>query len=218
MNIIELVNVSKSFRGVPLLKEVNMNFEKGKIYGITGPNGSGKSVLFKLICRFIQPSEGEINIHPDFLMKGNDFPSNFGILIDRPGYIASLTGFENLKRWAEIQQKIGDKEIRETMKKFGLDPHAKQKMKDYSLGMKQKIALAQAIMENQQVLILDEPFNALDADSVNKVRLLLQQFKQEGKTIILTSHNQEDIDLLCTEVYEINNQSVKLKNSYNVEK
>ncbi|WDM23109.1 ABC transporter ATP-binding protein [Paenibacillus polymyxa] len=210
MNIIEMINVRKSFKGILLLNHVNAFFQQGKIYGITGSNGSGKSVLFKLICRFINPDEGEIRIHPDYFSKGSDFPSNFGILIDRPGYMAGLTGFENLKRWAEIQHQITDRDIRETMQLVGLDPAATQKMKSYSLGMKQKIALAQAIMENQKVLILDEPFNALDADSVKNIRKLLLRFKQEGKTILMTSHNQEDIDLLCDHVYQIRNQTLEL--------
>lgn len=210
MNLIEIMNVSKSFKGVKLLDKVSATIEKGKIYGITGPNGSGKSVLFKLICGFIKPDEGEVRIHPEYRSKKADFPSNFGIIIDRPGYIAGYTGFENLKRWAEIQGKIGEKEIRDTMHVVGLDPSARQKMKSYSLGMKQKIALAQAIMEDQEVLILDEPFNALDINSVERIRELLLRYKKQGKTIVLTSHNQEDIDLLCDQVFQINNHKLEL--------
>lgn len=210
MKLIEVVNVSKSFRGQVLFNQVNAVFEQGKIYGITGPNGSGKSVLFKLICGFIKPDQGEIKIHPDYQSKNADFPSNFGIIIDRPGYIAGQTGFENLKRWADIQNKISHEDIRNTMRLVGLDPDARQKMRSYSLGMKQKIALSQAIMENQEVLILDEPFNALDIDSVQNVRDLLLKYRQDGKTIILTSHNREDIDLLCDQVYQIRNQKLEM--------
>ncbi|MBW7453166.1 ATP-binding cassette domain-containing protein [Paenibacillus sepulcri] len=209
MKLIEVVNVSKSFKGNLLLNHANATFEQGKIYGITGPNGSGKSVLFKLICGFIKPDQGEVHIHPKYRNKQSDFPSNFGIIIDRPGYIAGQTGFENLKRWADIQHKISDQEIQSTMRLVGLDPAARQKLKSYSLGMKQKIALAQAIMENQDVLILDEPFNALDIDSVKNIRELLLNYKQDGKTIILTSHNQEDIDLLCDQVFRIRNQKLE---------
>ncbi|ASA25910.1 ATP-binding cassette domain-containing protein [Paenibacillus donghaensis] len=210
MKLIEMANVSKSFKGNLLLSEVNATFEQGKIYGITGPNGSGKSVLFKLICGFIKPDHGEVWIHPDYRMKNSDFPSNFGIIIDRPGYLAGQTGFENLRRWAEIQHKISDREIQNTMRLVGLDPAARQKMRSYSLGMKQKIALAQAIMEKQEVLILDEPFNALDSDSVKSVRELLLSYKQEGRTILLTSHNQEDIDLLCDQVFKIRRQMLEV--------
>lgn len=210
MNIIEVINVSKSFKNILLLEQANATFEKGKIHGITGPNGSGKSVLFKLICGFIHPDQGEIIIHSDYRHKHTDFPDKFGIIIDRPGYMAGHTGFENLRRWADIKRSISDDHIRETMRLLGLDPHARQKMKSYSLGMKQKIALAQAIMEHQEVLILDEPFNALDIDSVNHVRQLLLDYKQAGKTIILTSHNQEDIDLLCDRTYQIRHRKLEL--------
>lgn len=213
MNIIELVNVSKSYKGNLLFNQVNATFEQGKIYGITGANGSGKSVLFKCICGFIHPDQGQVKIHPKHMDKGGQFPRNFGIIIDRPGYMGNKTGFENLQRWAEIQNKITDQDIKDVMRLVGLDPDTKQKMRNYSLGMKQKIAIAQAIMENQEVLLLDEPFNALDSDSVDNIRQLLLRFKQEGKTILLTSHNQEDINLLCDEVYRIDNQKLSLVKS-----
>ncbi|PAD74409.1 MULTISPECIES: ATP-binding cassette domain-containing protein [Paenibacillus] len=203
MKLIEVVNVSKSFKGIQIFNQANAVFEQGNIYGILGPNGSGKSVLFKLICGFIKPDQGDIIIHPSYRSRRADFPQNFGIIIDRPGYAAGLTGFENLKRWAEIRNQIKDEDIKRTMRVVGLDPDARQKMKSYSLGMKQKIAFAQAIMENQQVLILDEPFNAMDVDSVKVLRELLIKYKQEGRTIILTSHNEEDIELLCDQVYQI---------------
>lgn len=212
MKLIEILNVSKAFKGNLLFNQVNAVFEAGRIYGITGPNGSGKSVLFKMICGFIKPDQGEIRIHPDFKKKKSDFPDKFGVIIDRPGYLGNQTGFENLRSWAQIQRKIGDKDIKRVMQLVGLDPTAPQKMRSYSLGMKQKVAIAQAIMEDQQVLILDEPFNALDNDSVINIRKLLLQYKQEGKTIILTSHNQEDINVLCDFVYQVQNQKLELVN------
>lgn len=162
-----------------------------------------------MICGFILPDEGEIIIAPAYRDKQTNFPKNFGIIIDRPGYIASKTGYDNLKRLADIQQLISDEEIRQAMTLVGLNPNSTQKVKHYSLGMKQKLSLAQAIMENQDVLILDEPFNALDIDSVQNIRNLLLQFKQEGKTIILTSHNKEDIDLLCDQVFRIRNRKLE---------
>lgn len=203
--LIALKHVSKSFKGRPLFEGVTAHFDKGKIYGITGPNGSGKSVLFKMICGFVLPDTGTIQIEDTYRAKGTQFPQKFGIIIDGPGYLAGQTGFENLKKLADIQGKIGEKEIRAAMMRVGLDPDTKLRVKNYSLGMKQKLALAQAIMENQEVLILDEPLNALDVDSVIQIRQLLLEFKQQGKTILLTSHNQEDIDLLCDHVYKINN-------------
>ncbi|WP_089610615.1 ATP-binding cassette domain-containing protein [Dehalobacterium formicoaceticum] len=200
MSLINIQNISKSFKGIPLFENASAQFDEGKIYGIIGQNGSGKSVLFKMICGFMRPDAGEITIDPAYRTRKTNFPKNFGIIIDRPGYIAGKTGFENLKRLADIQQLISDQEIRQAMTLVGLNPDAKQKVKNYSLGMKQKLALAQAFMENQEVLVLDEPFNALDFDSVHTIRQLLLNFKQKGKTIILTSHNKEDIDLLCDHV------------------
>ncbi|MFJ7842230.1 ATP-binding cassette domain-containing protein [Lysinibacillus sphaericus] len=206
MSIIQLENVSMKYKNNLLFENVNLNINKGKIYGITGPNGTGKSVLFKIICGFIFPTTGIVKIDAQHI--GNEkrrFPDNFGVIIDRPGFISNKTGYENLKDLALIRNKIDDDSIYDSMELVGLDPNASQKVKDYSLGMKQKLAIAQAIMENQDVLILDEPFNALDADSVEKIRELLLNFKNRGKTILITSHNQSDIDYLCDEVYRINN-------------
>ncbi|WP_425278856.1 ABC transporter ATP-binding protein [Caldifermentibacillus hisashii] len=192
-----------------IFENLNFNVKKGKTYGIIGPNGSGKSVLFKLICGFMFPDSGKIIVKGEELGTNKRFPSNFGIIIDRPGYIAGKTGFENLKALAMINNKINDERIKLTMQLLGLQPDAKQKVKNYSLGMKQKLAIAQAIMEDQQTLILDEPFNALDEDSLRNIRQLLLEFKKEGKTILLTSHNREDIELICDEVYKINNYQLE---------
>lgn len=205
MTIIDLKNISKSYKGLVLFENTNLAIEKGKIYGLTGPNGSGKSVLFKMMCGFIFPDQGTVTIRGKQLGKDNRFPEDFGIIIDRPGYIGNKTGFENLKYLAMINRKISDEQIKETMIKVGLQPGAKQKVKEYSLGMKQKLAIAQAIMEDQEILLLDEPFNALDVDSVENIRGLLKSLKDKGKTIVLTSHNQEDIDLLSDHIYRVRN-------------
>lgn len=210
MEIISLENVSKTYMGNNLFDNVDLTINQGEIVGIVGPNGSGKSVLFKMMCGFVFPDEGTITVRNNKLHKKNRFPKDFGILIDRPGYIANKTGFENLKQLALIQDKINDEEIEETMVKVGLQPKNQQKVKNYSLGMKQKLAIAQAIMENQDVLILDEAFNALDHDSVKSLRNMLLDFKKEGKTILITSHNSEDIDALCDKVYRINQSKVDL--------
>ncbi|MEL3955960.1 ATP-binding cassette domain-containing protein [Caldifermentibacillus hisashii] len=209
MSLIEINQVNKSLKGLMIFENLNFNVKKGKTYGIIGPNGSGKSVLFKLICGFMFPDSGKIIVKGEELGTNKRFPSNFGIIIDRPGYIAGKTGFENLKALAMINNKINDERIKLTMQLLGLQPDAKQKVKNYSLGMKQKLAIAQAIMEDQQTLILDEPFNALDEDSLRNIRQLLLEFKKEGKTILLTSHNREDIELICDEVYKINNYQLE---------
>lgn len=209
MSIVKLTNISKSFNEIPLFTNINLSIEKGRTYGIRGYNGSGKSVLLKLICGFIKPDSGDVYIDKQYKDKKDDFPEKFGIIIDRPGYIANKTGFENLKTLASIRDTINDHDIYKAMEIVGLNPHIKQKMKNYSLGMKQKIAIAQTFMENQEVLILDEPFNALDFDSIQNMRQLLLKFKKEGKTIIITSHNQEDLDILCDEQFQINNSTLQ---------
>ncbi|MEH7383716.1 ATP-binding cassette domain-containing protein [Bacillus sp. JJ1533] len=209
MSLIEFKQVSKSYKGLVLFENTNLSIEEGKIYGLIGPNGSGKSVLFKMMCGFIFPDQGSVTVRGEELGKKNRFPQNFGVIIDRPGYLGNKTGFENLKYLAMIKNQISDEQIKETMIKVGLQPTAKQKVKNYSLGMKQKLALAQAIMEDQEVLLLDEPFNALDIDSVENIRKLLLSLKKEGKTIVLTSHNQEDIDILCDHIFRVRNYSLE---------
>ncbi|ANU11483.1 multidrug ABC transporter ATP-binding protein [Planococcus antarcticus DSM 14505] len=209
MTLIEMKDVSKSYKGLVLFENTDLSIEKGKIYGLVGPNGSGKSVLFKMMCGFVFPDQGTVTVRGEKLGKQNRFPENFGVIIDRPGYLGNKTGFENLNYLAMIQNRITDKQIKEAMIAVGLQPAARQKVKNYSLGMKQKLALAQAIMEDQEVLLLDEPFNALDIDSVEKIRDLLFLLKEQGKTIVLTSHNQEDIDILCDHVFRVRNYGLE---------
>ncbi|AHA29605.1 ATP-binding cassette domain-containing protein [Exiguobacterium sp. MH3] len=204
MEMLKLEQVTKGYQGNPLFADVDLTIQKGDIVGITGPNGSGKSVLFKMICGFIHPDAGTITVRNEQLGPTRRFPENVGVIIDRPGYIAHKSGFENLKQLAAIRKVITDADIEQAMRTVGLQPGNRQKVKQYSLGMKQKLAIAQAIMEQQDILILDEAFNALDHDSVLRLRELLLSFKKEGKTIILTSHNQQDIDALCDSVYRIN--------------
>jgi len=208
--VIKLNQVSKSLRGIPVFDSVSLEFESGRAYGIVGPNGSGKSVLFKLICGFMLPDSGTIEIDKAYKPDGATFPLDFGIIVDRPGYHPDLTAIDNLKRLAAIRRIIGQPEIIAALEAVGLDPRTRQKARNFSLGMKQKLALAQAIMENQTVLLLDEPFNALDADSVTRVRNLLLEAKAAGKTIIFTSHNASDIEVLADTVYQINNRTLEL--------
>lgn len=209
MTLIEMKDVSKSYKGLVLFENTDLSIEKGKIYGLIGPNGSGKSVLFKMMCGFVFPDQGTVTVRGIQLGKQNRFPDNFGVIIDRPGYLGNKTGFENLKYLAMIQNQVTDDQIKYAMTAVGLQPAARQKVKNYSLGMKQKLALAQAIMEDQEVLLLDEPFNALDIDSVEKIRDLLFLLKEQGKTIVLTSHNQEDIDILCDHVFRVRNYGLE---------
>jgi ABC-2 type transport system ATP-binding protein len=209
MDVISLHAVSKSIRGNAIFENASATFSEGRAYGIVGPNGSGKSVLFKLICGFLLPSAGRIEIAPKYKDDGDRFPNNFGIVIDRPAYHPDLTAMDNLRRLAAINSTIGDSEITTALDAVGLAANTRQKARNFSLGMKQKLGLAQAIMENQQVLLLDEPFNALDEDSVERIRTLLAAAKGEGKTIIFTSHNSDDINLLADSVYRINNLALQ---------
>ncbi|MGY3833215.1 ATP-binding cassette domain-containing protein [Listeria ivanovii subsp. ivanovii] len=162
-----------------------------------------------MLCQFLTPTTGEIRINSRFLNKKDNYPSDFGIIIDKPGYIANKTGLENLMELADINKKVSIDIVKETMKRVGIDPDIKQKMKNYSLGMRRKIAITQAIMEDQKVILLDEPFNGLDSSSVENIRNLIKELKKEQKTIIIISHNQEDLDILCDEVYQIDNKQIK---------
>lgn len=201
MKKIIINNLTKEIKGEKILDNVNIELESGKIYGFVGYNGSGKSMLFKAICGLIKPTEGYVKIEDMILGKDISFPRNIGVLIEEPGFIPSHTGFNNLKILADIQGKISDDQIKESLNIVGLDPNNKKLVKKYSLGMKQKLGIAQAIMENPEILILDEPMNALDLESVKKIRNLLLELKKKGKTILIASHNKEDIELLSDKIF-----------------
>lgn len=211
--IVKIKNVSKKFKETEVLKNISVEFENGKIYGIVGRNGSGKSVLFKTLCGFISIEEGEIWIRGKKLGKDMDVPSDVGIIIDSSGFLPYYSGKKNLKFLASLNRKIGIKEIDETMLKVGLDPNSKKHVSKYSLGMRQRLSIAQAIMENQDIIILDEPMNGLDKNGVNDIRNILLGLKKDGKTLFLASHNTEDIKILCDEVYEMESGTlIKIEN------
>lgn len=186
-----------------VLKNISAEFEKGKIHGIVGRNGSGKSVLFKAICGFINIDSGEIWIRDEKLWRDIDVPSDVGIIIDSSGFLPYYSGLKNLKFLASLNRKIDIKKIREIMLKVGLDPDSKKHVSKYSLGMRQRLSIAQAIMEDQDIIILDEPMNGLDKNGVDDIRNILLELKKEGKTLLLASHNTEDIKILCDKVYEM---------------
>ena len=204
MGYLELKNVSKRFGHRTILEDVSLSVERGKTVGLVGANGSGKSVLFKILCGFEKPDQGNVYVRGKELGKnGQDFPDNIGVFINSPGFIGIYSGFENLKFLADIKGKIGEKEIEAAMEKVGLDPGDKTKVEHYSLGMKQKLGLAQAMMEGQDILVLDEPFNALDYKTYEDVKTIIRMLKAEDKTIFLTSHHFKDIEQLCDQVYLI---------------
>lgn len=207
---IQVNNVSKTYDDVPVLDNVNLVIEKGTTVGIVGGNGSGKSVLFKVICGFTAPDEGTVDIRDKRLGRDIDFPEEVGVLINSPGYISIYNGLQNLKFLADINSKIGTDKIKETMKIVGLNPDNKAKVKDYSLGMKQKMGIAQAIMEDQNIIVLDEPFNALDYKTHNDVKEVIKHLKKQDHTVVLTSHNYQDIEELCDVVYLIDEGNLQL--------
>lgn len=202
--IISLDQVSKSFSGRRVLSDVSLDVEKGSTVGIVGANGSGKSVLFNIICGFLTPDSGQVYVRGQALGKGRDFPENVGVLINSPGFIGLNTGLQNLRYLAGIRGVAGEKEIRSAMQKTGLDPEDKTKVEHYSMGMKQKLGIAQAIMEDQDILILDEPFNALDYKTYNDTKEIIRILQAEGRTILMTSHNYDDLETLCTHIYAVN--------------
>jgi len=206
---IEIRNVAKKFKDIEVLNNVNMTLEEGKIYGFVGPNGSGKSVLLKMICAFYEPTTGEILFDGKNIIKENGFPPDTRAMIEKPCFLPELSGKENLELLAQIQNIIGEKEIDETLKKVGLDPNDKKSYYKYSLGMKQKLNIAQVLMENPKLLILDEPFNGLDDSTHQNIRNIILEEKKKNKIIILASHVKEDLEILCDEIYKFNNQTTE---------
>lgn len=214
--MIEISHVSKSFQTYRALDDVSLDIEKGKIYGIIGRNGSGKTVLFKCICGFLKTDSGEIKVDGKIIGKEIEAPQNAGIIIENPGFLSAYSGYQNLKFLADINKKIGKQEIRDVLEKVGLDPTIKKPVGKYSLGMRQRLGIAQAIMENPSLLILDEPMNGLDYQGVKDVRKILLDLKEEGKTILLASHNREDIAFLCDETVHIDHGKLVEREAYEV--
>lgn len=208
---IELKNVSKAFGINTIYKNVDLIIKKGECVGFVGGNGTGKSVLFQIMTGLMPINEGTVVVNGEVLGKnGYDFPENVGILINEPGYIEYYSGFRNLQLLAEIQGKIDDKRIEETMTMVGLDYKDRTPVKKYSMGMKQKLGIAQAIMENQEIIILDEPYNALDYKSNKEITKILEQLKESGKTLLITSHQHEYLKRLCDRLYCISENKVVL--------
>lgn len=208
---ISIENVGLVLDKTTILDDVCMEMEQGKIYGLIGRNGSGKTMLMKCICGFVKPTHGKITVRNQIVGKDIDFPENMGILIENPGFIPYYSGIKNLKMLAELNRKINRQQIEETIRFVGLDPQMKRHVQKYSLGMKQRLGIAQAIMEDPDILILDEPMNGLDKEGVADMRTLFLDLKKKGKTIIIASHNAEDIDKLCDHVWEMEHGKAALK-------
>ena len=203
MVTIKVNDAVKQYGDQTVLKHVSLELESGVIYGFVGQNGSGKTVLFKSICGFTKLTSGSVEVLGKVIGEDVDMAPELGAIIETPGFLTNYDGFKNLKFLAGLRNKITDEEIKHFIRLVGLDPDSKKKVGKYSMGMRQRLGIAQAIMENPKILILDEPFNGLDKNGVKEMRELLLKLKAEGKTILLASHAAEDIEVLCDKVYEM---------------
>lgn len=205
---IEIRNASKVIQKAEVLKDINIHFEGGKIYGLRGKNGSGKTMLMRAISGLITLTKGEVIIDGQILGKDMSFPESIGILIENPSFIDSYTGYQNLKALADINHRIASQEICEVLEQVGLNPADKKKYKKYSLGMKQRLGIAAAIMEKPQIILLDEPINALDESGVEQIRNTLLELKNDQRIIIVACHDREELDLLSDEIIELQDGAV----------
>lgn len=202
-NIIVIEHATKVFKENTIFSDVSVSFEKGKIHGLIGRNGSGKTVLFKCICGFMPLTSGTIRVNGQIVGKDIDIPKGLGIIIEEPGFLPQYSGYKNLAMLASTRHVASKDTLSEVMLRVGLSPDNKKSVGKYSLGMRQRLGIAQAIMENPSILILDEPTNGLDSSGVEDVRILLSELAAAGTTILLASHSTEDVQLLCDTVYEL---------------
>lgn len=203
MNAISIDHVSLTIGKAQILNDITAQLEKGLIHGIVGRNGSGKTMLMKCICGFIRPTVGTIVVDGKQVGKDVDFPKDLGLMIETPGFVPYYSGLKNLQLLAAINRKVSGEELSACMDQVGLGDAKKKRVGKYSMGMRQRLGIAQAIMEKPELLILDEPLNGLDEEGVEEIRALFLELKKQGKTILLSSHNAEDIDILCDHVYHI---------------
>ena len=205
-----LKSISKKYKKNTILENVNLEFDSGHIYGFVGRNGSGKTILMKMICGFINPTDGQIIFDNKVLNKDIKIPPNTRCLIENPSFIPMISGYDNLKLLADITKKIDDDQILSALKDVNLYNDKDKLYYKYSLGMKQKLGIAQAIMENPDILVLDEPFNGIEDESIDKIRKKLLEYKNNGKLIIIASHIKEDMDVLADHIYEVKDKSIKI--------
>ena len=210
-HIIEVKNVYKSFKNIEVLHDVSLQVDAGSICGIIGRNGSGKTVLFKCICGFLQTDRGEIQIEGKAVGKDKSTLSNLGLIIESPGFLRHYSGYKNLEFLMGLNGKADREKINAVLGLVGLAEQKNKKVGKYSMGMRQRLGIAQAIMEEQNILILDEPMNGLDNQGVEDIRKLLLKLKEKGTAILLASHNQEDIRQLCDFVYEMDSGRIQRK-------
>ncbi len=206
---LEVKELNKVFGNNTVLENINLVFEEGKIYGFVGRNGSGKSVLLKMICGFYSPTSGALLLNGKDYTSANEFPENTRALIEKPKFLPDMTGYENLELLASVQNKIGRKEIEETLDRVNLTSEANKKYSKYSLGTKQKLGIAQVLMEDPDIMIFDEPLNGIEKETAEKIRNILKEEKKKGKIIIIASHIKEDIENLADVVYEVDGGKIE---------
>ena len=202
-NKIVIKGLNKKITGSPVLTDINLEFNGGKVYGLKGKNGSGKTMLMRAVSGLITADSGTVTINGEVLGKQISFPRSIGVLIENPAFISNYTGFKNLSVLASIQKRIGVDRIRQTLEEVGLDPDDKRTYRKYSLGMKQRLGIAAAVMEYPDIIILDEPVNALDESGAMLVREILRKAKERGAIIILACHDREELEFLSDVIYEI---------------
>ncbi|ASS73064.1 ATP-binding cassette domain-containing protein [Bacillus atrophaeus] len=200
---IKLENVTKTLNSNKVVNNVSMQLESGNIYGFRGANGSGKSMLFRVISGLLVPEKGVITVNQSILHKDISFPESMGIVIENPEFIPHLTGKQNLKVLASIKKQATDMDINHALNVVGLDKNDSRKYKKFSLGMKQRLAIGQAIMENPDLLILDEPTNALDEATIERIKTFLNEYKKRNKLILISSHDKYFLELISDQIYEV---------------
>lgn len=206
--ILEIEGYTKKIKNKIILNDINLNLESGNIYGFYGRNGSGKTMLFRAITTLIYPTSGDIKIDKKSIINDDFDLSKIGLLLEEPGFYSHLNGLENLSMLYEINHKKDINYIKKIIKKIGLEEYSREKYREYSLGMKQKLRIGQAIMENQDLIILDEPTNGLDETSINNVRNIITELREKNKLILIASHNKDDLKLLCNKIFKIENGKI----------
>lgn len=205
METIELRNVTKKFKDNIVIDRVSLKLTPGQVVGFRGINGSGKTMLMRLLIGFIYPTEGEVLVDGKVLGRDMDFPESVGLLIENPAFLDQYSGFENLKMLADIRQKTGAEEIRECMRKVGLNPDDKKKYKKYSLGMKQRLGIAAAVMEKPELVVLDEPANALDTSGIELLKQIVREEKERGALVVISCHDADILEELSDRIYVLEN-------------
>lgn len=200
---VEVKNVSKVLDGNIILDSISCSLEAGKVYGLCGKNGSGKTMLLKAMCGLVRIDEGEIAVGGELLGKGHEFPEDVSALIENPGFIGNYSGMKNLVILSQIRKRIGQETIRTYMDRFQLDPDSGKKVKKYSLGMKQKLGIIAAFMENSRLILLDEPTNALDEESVKVLNEMIHEAGENGSTVVITSHDHEELKSVSDYMFRI---------------